>query len=80
MSDMATMPIRELIGGLREKAGSAADDNNILNALVFNVLANRLEEQLTENTKAYNILGHALNDTENWQDWAKQWMDDNVPK
>jgi hypothetical protein len=47
MSDMGTMPIPELIAGLREKAKNAGDDGNILNALVFNVLANRLDEQLT---------------------------------
>ena len=29
---------------------------------------------------AYNIMGHALCDTEHWQDWAKSWMDDNIPE
>ena len=44
--DMATMPVRELIGGLREKAESAIDnDNDVLKSLVFNVLANRLEQE-----------------------------------
>ena len=56
MSDMATMPVRELIGGLREKATNAADDNNILNALVFNVLANRLEQEADWSDKLQEFL------------------------
>lgn len=56
MTDMATMPIRELIGGLREKAANAADDNNILNALVFNVLANRLEQEANWSDKLQEFL------------------------
>jgi len=46
MTDMATMPVRELIEGLREKANTAIDkDHLIIQGMVFNILANRLEQE-----------------------------------
>lgn len=46
MSDMATMPVRDLIEGLREKANEAIDrDGLLIHGLLFNVLANRLEQE-----------------------------------
>jgi len=67
MSDMATMPILELIGGLREKAKSAIDnDNDVLKGMVFNVLAMRLEKQLDENTELRGLVPQAIGWT--WAD------------
>jgi len=44
--DMATMPVRELIGGLREKAVQAIDKDHMpIQGLMFNILANRLEQE-----------------------------------
>jgi hypothetical protein len=42
MSDMATMPIRELIAEMKAKAETLADNGNLLDCLVTNTLANRL--------------------------------------
>lgn len=41
MADMQTMPVDELVEGIRIKS----QDMDPLHALVFNVLANRLEQQ-----------------------------------
>jgi hypothetical protein len=43
--DMATMPIRDLITGLRQKAKKLGDSGNIVDCLVLNVLTNRLKDQ-----------------------------------
>lgn len=43
--DMATMPVRELIEGLREKAKGAFDKGGMIDGLVMNVLALRLEQE-----------------------------------
>lgn len=43
--DMATMPVRELIAGLREKAQDAFKANGMIDGLVMNMLAKRLEEE-----------------------------------
>lgn len=54
--DMATMPVRDLIEGLRKKAKSAADKGGILNSLVFNVLENRLEQEADWSDKLQKFL------------------------
>ena len=41
MSDMATMPVEELVAEIRIRT----HDMDILQAMVFNVLCNRLEQQ-----------------------------------
>ncbi len=43
--DMATMPVRNLIAGLREKAKEAFEANGMIDGLVMNMLAKRLEEE-----------------------------------
>ena len=43
--DMATMPVRELIDGLREKARDAFKANGMIDGMVMNCLATRLEEE-----------------------------------
>lgn len=47
--DMGTMPIPELVEGMRENARKAFDKGGMIDGLVLNVLANRLEAQHTEN-------------------------------
>jgi len=49
--DMGTMPIPDLIEGLREKAKGAFNKGGMIDGLVMNVLANRLEEQHTESKR-----------------------------
>lgn len=44
MSDMQTMPVDELVSEIRIRT----HDMDILQAMVFNVLANRLEQQADE--------------------------------
>ena len=66
MSDMATMPILELIGGLREKAKEAIDSGGVINGMVFNVLAMRLEKQFDENTELRGLVPQAIGWT--WAD------------
>jgi len=66
MSDMATMPILELIGGLREKAKEAIDNGGVINGMVFNVLAMRLEKQFDENTELRGLVPQAIGWT--WAD------------
>lgn len=43
--DMGTMPVRDLIEGLREKAKVAFNKGGMIDGLVMNVLANRLEQE-----------------------------------
>lgn len=43
--DMATMPVRDLIEGLREKAKGAFNKGGMVDGLVMNVLATRLEQE-----------------------------------
>ena len=43
--DMATMPVRDLIEGMREKAGKAFNKGGMVDGLVLNVLALRLEQE-----------------------------------
>lgn len=43
--DMATMPVRDLIAGLREKAKEAFEANGMIDGLVMNMLALRLEQE-----------------------------------
>jgi hypothetical protein len=43
--DMATMPVRDLIEGLREKAQGAFAANGMIDGMVMNCLALRLEEE-----------------------------------
>lgn len=43
--DMATMPVRDLIEGLRERAQDAFEANGIIDGMVMNVLALRLEQE-----------------------------------
>lgn len=47
--DMGTMPIPELVEGMREKAKVAFNKGGMVDGLVLNVLANRLEAQHTDN-------------------------------
>ena len=57
MTDMATMPVRELIEGLREKATEAIDrDGLLIHGLLFNVLANRLEQEADWSDKLQKFL------------------------
>lgn len=42
---MGTMPVRDLIEGLREKAKVAFNKGGMIDGLVMNVLANRLEQE-----------------------------------
>ena len=64
--DMGTMPIPELIEGLREKAKVAFDKGGMVDGLVMNVLANRLEEQFDENTELRGLVPQAIGWT--WAD------------
>ena len=48
--DMGTMPIRDLIQGIRAQA-AAAQPQELLKTMVFNVFANRLEELADENDR-----------------------------
>lgn len=48
---MGTMPIPELVKGMREKATESFNKGGMIDGLVMNVLANRLEEQHTENKR-----------------------------
>lgn len=65
MTDMATMPIRELIADMREQT-SKMDNADFIKILFVNVIAGRLEEQanlvdtLTEVKDA--VLAHRDND------------------
>jgi hypothetical protein len=43
--DMATMPVRELIAGLRERAKDAFEANGMIDGMVMNCLALRLEQE-----------------------------------
>ena len=43
--DMATMPVRDLIEGLREKATGAFNKGGMIDGLVMTVLATRLEQE-----------------------------------
>ena len=43
--DMATMPVRDLIEGLRERARDAFAANGMIDGMVMNVLAKRMEEE-----------------------------------
>jgi len=43
--DMATMPVRDLIAGLRERAQDAFKANGMIDGMVMNVLALRLEQE-----------------------------------
>ena len=43
--DMATMPVRDLIEGLREKARGAFAANGMIDGMVMNCLALRLEQE-----------------------------------
>jgi len=43
--DMATMPVRDLIAGLRERARDAFAANGMIDGMVMNVLAKRMEEE-----------------------------------
>ena len=43
--DMATMPVRDLIEGLREKAKGAFNKGGMIDGLVMTVLATRLEQE-----------------------------------
>ena len=45
--DMGTMPVRELITGMREKAQTAFKKGGMVDGMVLNVLAKRLEEEAT---------------------------------
>lgn len=63
---MGTMPIQELIAGLREKAKEAIDNGGVINGMVFNVLAMRLEKQFDENTELRGLVPQAIGWT--WAD------------
>lgn len=67
--DMATMPIRDLIEGLREKAKSTADMGGFISSLVFNVLALRLEQEANWSDKLQEFLD--LN-VPTWRDEIKE--------
>jgi hypothetical protein len=43
--DMGTMPVRDLITGLREKAQTAFKKGGMVDGMVMNVLALRLEQE-----------------------------------
>jgi len=43
--DMGTMPVRDLIEGMREKAKSAFNKGGMVDGMVLNVLASRLEQE-----------------------------------
>lgn len=43
--DMGTMPVRDLIEGMREKAQTAFKKGGMVDGMVLNVLATRLEEE-----------------------------------
>jgi hypothetical protein len=43
--DMGTMPVRDLIEGMREKAKDAFNKGGMVDGMVLNVLANRLEQE-----------------------------------
>ena len=43
--DMATMPVRDLIEGMRDKAKDAFNKGGMVDGLVLNVLARRLEQE-----------------------------------
>ncbi len=64
--DMGTMPIPELIEGMREKAKAAFNKGGMVDGLVMNVLANRLQEQLAENTELRGLVVQAIGWT--WAD------------
>jgi len=49
--DLGTMPIPELVAGLRKQANTSFDKGGMIEGLVLNVLANRLEAQHTENKR-----------------------------
>ncbi len=49
--DLGTMPIPELVAGLRKQATGSFDKGGMIEGLVLNVLANRLEEQHTESKR-----------------------------
>lgn len=66
MSDMGTMPIPELITSMREQATKAIGSDRFINGMVFNVLANRLQEQLTENDELRGLVVQAIGWT--WAD------------
>ena len=62
MSDLATMPVRELIAAVREKVA----DMEPLYALVFSVLINRLEQ---EADRADALEQRLKNEIENFTDF-----------
>lgn len=64
--DMGTMPIPELIEGMREKAKDAFNKGGMVDGLVLNVLANRLQEQLNENVELCGLVVQAIGWT--WAD------------
>ena len=43
--DMATMPVRDLIEGMREKAKIAFNKGGMVDGFVLNVLATRIEQE-----------------------------------
>lgn len=51
MSDLETMPMPELVAGLRKQANSSFDKGGMVQGLVLNVLAKRLEAQHNENIR-----------------------------
>ncbi len=59
--DMGTMPIPELVAGLRKQATNAFNKDGIIQGLVLNVLANRLQEQHTENERLKEAIRSAIN-------------------
>ena len=67
--DMGTMPVRDLIEGLREKAKVAFNKGGMIDGLVMNVLANRLEQEANWSDKLQEFLD--LN-VPTWRDEIKE--------
>ncbi len=67
--DMATMPVRDLIEGMREKAKDAFNKGGMVDGLVLNVLSNRLEQEANWSDKLQEFLD--LN-VPTWRDEIKE--------
>jgi len=67
--DMGTMPVRDLIEGMREKAKDAFNKGGMVDGLVLNVLSNRLEQEANWSDKLQEFLD--LN-VPTWRDEIKE--------